>query len=180
MAELSPSKNIWSVVANGEVIGHEQILTTHNLATLVSSLGLIEKLNPHLEELARRCFNWICTRHQQKISLWNAQLQMIKNTAYAWRQLVFFLALLPEDTQTGFLTWAYTYLESHRPAYRTCFKPALDGLALAIQKSEPEAQSFPNLSTPAHRFLGWTTERHWLMDGIQSFSLRFPDNSAGK
>ncbi|HNB74175.1 MAG TPA: hypothetical protein PLS70_23860, partial [Acidobacteriota bacterium] len=139
MAGDAPSTKRWSVAHNGKIIEQEQILTTHNLATLVSSLGLIEKLNPHLEELARRCFNWICTRHQQKISLWNAQLQMIKNTAYAWRQLVFFLALLPEDTQTGFLTWAHTHLKSQRPAYRTCFKPALDGLALAIQKSEPEA-----------------------------------------
>ncbi|MBI4748628.1 MAG: hypothetical protein HY774_09060 [Acidobacteria bacterium] len=166
MAGNAPSTKRWSVAHNGKIIEQEQILTTHNLATLVSRLGLIEKLNPHLEELARRCFEWICHRHQQKISLWNAQLQMIKNTAYAWRQTVFFLALLPEDAQTGFLTWAYTHLESQRPAYQTCFKPALDGLALAIQKSEPEARSRQNLSNPAHRFLGWTTERHWLMDGM--------------
>ena len=35
---------------------------------------------------------------------------MIKNSAYAWRQMIFFLALLPTDTTDTFLAWAHDHL----------------------------------------------------------------------
>jgi hypothetical protein len=93
------------------VIEQEQILTTHNLAVLMQTLGLIDVLGPQLEELARRCFVWICQRQQQKITAWQPRLRMIKNCAYAWRQMVFFLALLPDETVRTFLNWADAHLD---------------------------------------------------------------------
>jgi hypothetical protein len=52
----------YSVAYNGTIIEQEQILTTHNLATLSRTLGLTETLRPRLGDLARYCFVWICRR----------------------------------------------------------------------------------------------------------------------
>lgn len=84
----------WSVARNGAIIEQAEILTTHNLAALFGALDLAGSLRPQLPLLARRCFAWICRRQQMRISDWRAELQMMKNTAYAWRQMMFYLSLL--------------------------------------------------------------------------------------
>ena len=93
LAFESASGNRWSVARNGKIIEQEQIATTHNLAVLFDALGLMQALQPELDNLARRCFLWICRRLQRKIDTWKARLQTVKNAAYAWRQMLFFLAL---------------------------------------------------------------------------------------
>jgi hypothetical protein len=155
----------WSVARNGTVIEQDQILASHNLAVLFHELGLIETLGPQLEELARRCFAWICHRQQQKINAWRPRLRMIKNSAYAWRQTVFFVALLPTETIDTFLGWAYDHLGQQRPAFQARFRPALHSLALVAAGGPVDTQDQHRHTSDARRFLGWTTERHWLMDG---------------
>lgn len=152
-----PSRNGSPVASNGKVIEQEQILTTHNLATLFVSLDLQETLGDQLEEMSRQCFSWILRTHRQTPPNWHARLQQVKNSAYAWRQMVFFLALLPIDSQKRFLAWASESIDQERGSNRERFRPALDGLRFAVEgvpAHEPNA---------AHRFLGWTMERHWLM-----------------
>ena len=73
-----------SVVKNGKIIEQEQILTTHNLASLVVGLGLKSRISADLTELARSCFRWVCRQQQQKRTAWHSQLRMVKNTAYAF------------------------------------------------------------------------------------------------
>lgn len=147
----------WSVARNGTIIEQEQILTTHNLAVLIDGLDLLEF--PHapfeLDTLAQRCFVWICAEQQQGRGRWAPTLRMLKNTAYAWRQMIFFLALLPPDRVAAFLGWAERHLTQQTPAFRSRFEPALAGLATAAAGGSPEQGG--------RRFLGWTTERHWLM-----------------
>jgi hypothetical protein len=155
----------WSVARNGMVIEQEQILTSHNLAVLFQELGMLDTLRPQLEDLARRCFAWICRRQQQKIDAWQPRLRTIKNSAYAWRQMVFFLALLPTETIDTFLGWAYEHLGQQREAFQARFRPALYGLALVAAGSSLDTQAQHRHTTDARRFLGWATERHWLMDG---------------
>ena len=145
------------------VIEQEQIVTTHNLAVLVQELGLREGLRLQLDDLARGCFTWICRRQQQKIDAWRPRLRMIKNSAYAWRQMVFFLALLPSDSLDAFLGWAYEHLGQQRPAFQTAFRPALDGLALVARDGSLDVQDQRSNPGDVQRLLGWTTERHWLM-----------------
>jgi hypothetical protein len=162
MAGVSLSEGRWSVTRNGRIIEQEQILTTHNLAVLFDGLGLAASLRPRLGELASHCFEWICRRHQQKRSTWKAVLQMVKNTAYAWRQMIFFLSLMPADDVEAFLGWAYEHLEKQQSDYQMRFKPAVDGLALAFR-----GRSFHDRTQlereGIRRFLGWTTEKHWLL-----------------
>jgi hypothetical protein len=145
------------------VIEQEQILTTHNLAVLVAALDLTMLLGPRLDELARRCFAWICRRQGQRIDDWQARLRMVKNSAYAWRQIVFFLALLPVGAVDAFLIWAYEHLAEQPPAVQTRLQPALQGLALIAAGGSLDEPYQQSAAGPARRFLGWTTGRHWLL-----------------
>jgi hypothetical protein len=147
------------VAANGAVIEWQQILTTHNLAALVETVGLREELRPHLPDLARRCFGWVCRHLRQTESApWKGRLQGVKNAAYSWRQMVFFVSLLPEGGAGEFLGWAAGHLSEQPAAFWDRFAPALEGLRRA-------ARSLPadDADGSARRFLGWTTSRHWLL-----------------
>lgn len=155
------SLGTWDPVTNGMIIEQQQILTTQNLAALFVGLDLVNGLRDQLGEMAKQCFRWICRRQQMKSVTWHGNLIMLKNTAYAWRQMVFFLALLPEEAVNDFMQWADQYLDGQSQAFRDRFRPALKGLMLAT-----EGHSLSNESTTesdARRFLGWSKTRHWLI-----------------
>jgi hypothetical protein len=157
LAGAGPSGR-WSVAYNGTIIEQEQILTTHNLAVLFEALGLGETLRPRLRELSERCFAWVCRALQQKRDPWKAKLQAVKNAAYAWRQMVFFLSLLPEDGPVEFLTRAEGHLAKQRPGFRDRFGPAVEGLRLVVAGGTLGATG-----AGPKPFLGWTTGKHWLL-----------------
>ena len=50
----------------GTVIEQQQVLTTHNLATLVAGLGLEVALRERMPAMARECFQWVCARLQSR------------------------------------------------------------------------------------------------------------------
>lgn len=81
----------WDPAANGMVIEQQQIITTQNLAPLVMSLGMQDQLGPHLIPMARSCFGWIIRRMEAGDTDWHAKLIAVKNSAYAWRQMMFFV-----------------------------------------------------------------------------------------
>jgi hypothetical protein len=152
LAGVSATGVGWSVAHNGTIIEQEQILTTHNLAVLFDALGLSEALRPQLGELVRRCFVWICATLQQERGRWKATMRAIKNSAYAWRQMVFFLALLPPDEVATLLDWAEAHLAAQPAPFAERLRPALDGLRAAAMGAPV-----------ARRFLGWATAQHWLL-----------------
>lgn len=155
------SLGTWNAATNGMVIEQQQIITTQNLAALYSGLSLQNSLAGRHIELAQRCFTWICGRQQVKVDDWHSQLIVVKNTAYAWRQMVFFLALTDESEVNRFLQWAEIHLNSQPEAFRDRFRPALEGLKLAAQGKKIE----DNSSAPGspRRFLGWSKSKHWLL-----------------
>jgi hypothetical protein len=160
------SLGTWDPATNGMIIEQQQILTTQNLAALFVGLDLARALRGQLDETARQCFKWVCRRHQIKIVNGHARLTMLKNTAYAWRQMIFFLALLPDRNAADFLRWAEDYLNAQRVEFRSRFSPALKGLVLAA-----EGRSIDNdfaRESGARRFLGWSTTRHWLLTDVRS------------
>ncbi|MEU3448913.1 hypothetical protein AB0H29_17115 [Streptomyces thermolilacinus] len=144
------TRRSWSPAANGKVIEQAQILTTHNLATLVHRVGIAPRPGPAV--LARRCFHdvrrltGLASRHPRPLTL-------IKNAAYAWRQMVFHLSLCPSDEQSAVL--------DELGLGEGGLTPALAGLHLVAAGG-----TFRDDGTAAggraRRFLGWTTERHWL------------------
>jgi hypothetical protein len=136
-------------------------LTTHNLAALFFGTGAGERLRPELGALARRCFRWICRRQQIGQRSWQVRLRVQKNTAYAFRQLVFYLALAEPSEQDGFLDFASAHLAEQPPDFRARFAPVLAGLKFAIEGESFDAEG--RHPSGARRFLGWSLGRHWLM-----------------
>jgi len=155
-ASANPGKR-WDVARNGMVIEQSQILTTHNLAVLFAAFGLAAELRSDLRDMAERCFRWICRRQQAKSDKSHAKLIMLKNTAYAWRQMIFYLSHLPPEETGGFIAWAGEHLREQREAFQIRFGPALRGLAL-VHTRDSLVQA-----ADTRRFLGWTRERHWLL-----------------
>ncbi|WP_409319507.1 hypothetical protein [Pseudomonas sp. KCJK9016] len=151
----------WSPASNGTIIEQQQILTTQNLAILFDDLGLKQLLHDRLSSMAESCFKWICRRQQMQIKLYHARLVMLKNTAYAWRQMVFYLSMLEPSRLDSVLGNIEVHFAAQSDAFRERFTPAMIGLRLAA--------SGRTLTMDCQKrekgkvFLGWTTERHWLM-----------------
>ena len=150
----------WDPAVNGMIIEQQQILTTQNLAALFTTLNLTETLRDQLGEMARECFVWICRRQQMKIDHYHAWLIMLKNAAYAWRQMIFYLALLSEQEQREFIVWADQHLQEQNDDFQVRFRPALNGLALAVDGGSLDRESTHNPNV--RRFLGWSKSSHWL------------------
>jgi hypothetical protein len=93
-----------------------------------------------------------------KRAAWKSQLQMMKNTAYAWRQMLFFLSV-SQASVAEFVAWAETHFESQSAAFRARFAPAIRGLRFVGEGGRFDDAGI----TPdgGRRFLGWATERHW-------------------
>ena len=149
-----------SVARNGKIIEQEQILTTHNLAVLVYGLDLEDELRPIARDLARGCLSWILRRLER-----DRGLKSIKNAAYAWRQMVFFLSLTGSEVVEELIVWADDQLTKVDANLRARFKPILNGLALAHQGGSLDR---PPDELEVRRFLGWTTRYpHWLQPAAE-------------
>ncbi|WP_351225970.1 hypothetical protein [Streptomyces sp. NPDC002133] len=148
----------WSVAANGKVIEQAQILTTHNLATLVRQIDIAPE--PGWDDLARRCFSAVC-RLTAHVHHHPRPLATIKDAAYAWRQMVFHLALCDSGEQSVVLAWLDEEA-ARQPAHVAArLAPALEGLRLVTAGGSFAADGTANHGR-ARRFLGWTTGDHWL------------------
>lgn len=149
-AGISKSGN-WSVARNGMVIEQQLILTSHNLATLFERLDDLSELN--FARMSTRCFEWICTRQQTPVSDWRAKLQMVKNTAYAWRQMIAFMAELDPADQTACFCHMQEVFSQQSDPFKTRFAPAVTGLRNAIYGTTPTASN-------SQVFLGWSDVKH--------------------
>jgi hypothetical protein len=147
-----------SVAANGRVIEQAQILTTHNLAALVVEVGV--KPACGWEELAWGAFAKACQlvgrlHHNPR------PLRTVKDAAYAWRQLMFFLSLMNDDQVRAFLARARQDTATARSAYtRGRVAVLLSGLERAVVGEVLEAGRRGEYGP----FLGWTDQRHWILD----------------
>jgi hypothetical protein len=136
----------WSVASNGIVIEQAQILTTHNLAALTFGLGTTFDWLA----LARRCFARVDAL-AVRLDTDRSPLRTVKDLAYTWRQMVFFLSALERAEQEAFVGWA----EDQRASTR--LRPALAGLGQVVAGG----------SDPGPRVLGWTVGPHWILAGLR-------------
>jgi len=148
----------WSVARNGVVIEQQQILTTQNLAVVFHKLNLLDLVKTKLPGMIENTFSWICRRQQVPIDNYHAGLIMLKNTAYAWRQMVFYLSLLPHRDQVELLSWMFAHFNKQGIEFRNRFKPVMNGLKAAIA-----GKSITRNDPESLMFLGWTVDRHPLM-----------------
>ena len=160
-ARAGVSLGTWDPATNGMILEQQQILTTQNLAATFVGFDLLDRLSGELRQMAERCFEWVCRRQQMKMVTRHAHLIAIKNTAYAWRQMVFYLALLPGREVAAFLQWAQSHLEGQPADFQERFGPAWRGLVRAGEGELLEQE--PDPVAEARCFLGWSKERHWLL-----------------
>ncbi|USQ82353.1 hypothetical protein NFX46_00340 [Streptomyces phaeoluteigriseus] len=141
-----------STAANGTVIEQAQILTTHNLATLVHRVGIAPATG--WEDLARRSFGTVC-RLTARMHGNPRPLTTIKDTAYAWRQMLFHLSLCTEEEQARTLTWVAEEA-GRQPGHVTDrLAPALTGLRQVAEGGSADTGA-------GRRLLGWSTGGHWM------------------
>lgn len=148
----------YGVAANGKIIEQAQILTTHNLAVLFDALALDARLRDQLRATAERCLRWILQQLAIPARSGHEVLIRLKNTAYAWRQMIFFLSFV--DDAPGFARWARERLAAGPAELRARFEPALRGLELCAAGRSSSEAAFR--AAGARVFTGWSTERHWL------------------
>ncbi|MFD0399286.1 hypothetical protein ACFVHI_14555 [Kitasatospora sp. NPDC127121] len=142
----------WSVASNGKIIEQAQILTTHNLATLVTRVGISPE--PGWDDLAWRSFTTVC-HATARIHDNPRPLSTIKDAAYAWRQLVFHLSLCEPAAQARVIAGLRGEAARHPAHVAARLAPALAGLRQAARGGAADADA-------GRRLLGWTTGPHWL------------------
>ena len=128
-----------SVAANGTVIEQAQILTTHNLATLVARAGV----RPPPDNADRALVT--ASNLARRLPGNPRPLSTVKDIAYAWRQLVFFVSLTG-DAEARLARWTRDAEPALRPALADLAHVAAGGTL-----------------APERRLLGWTTGRHRLI-----------------
>ncbi len=149
----------FSVAANGMVIERQQILCTHNLAPLFEALGLARRLD--LSEIARRSFEWILRILQREAPARRTRLQNVKNAAYAWRQMVFYLSFLTPEEVDVFAAWTGARIAEEPADFARRFSPAIVGLGLVASGLDFDLEGRRGAGI---RFLGWADGSHWLLD----------------
>ncbi|MBV9279929.1 MAG: hypothetical protein JOZ41_07595 [Chloroflexi bacterium] len=153
----------WSVARNGTVIEQAQIITTHNLAVLFAVEDERAWLEPELPDLARACFRWVCRRLQVQTRNWRADMQGVKDAAFAWRQMVFFLSLVDPAEVASFEEWANGHLRRLEGELQARFAPVMAGFTVVAHGGSLGAGGYDPASG-GRRFLGWTVGRHWLLE----------------
>ncbi len=148
----------YGVARNGKVIEQCQILTTHNLGVLFDRLALRDSFAPHVRAAAEQCFTYV-VRQLRMAGDYRQQLVRVKNTAYAWRQMVFYLSFV--SNVPAFLAWARAQLAKYDAAFGARFEPVMRGLELAAAGIPSTARAFE--AAGGRVLTGWSTERHWLI-----------------
>lgn len=144
---------------NGQIIEQLQILTTHNLAAIAALPGMKESLAGRWDEFAQRCFDRVLEQLQLPDGGYHVALRRLKNAAYTWRQMVFFLSIDQSEVD-HFLYWASERL-GHQPAeFQRRFEPAMSGLAQAGGRA---SQCDLKIAVQPAIFVGWMSQQHWLM-----------------
>jgi hypothetical protein len=163
-AEAQPAASNASYVAiNGTILEQAQILTTHNLATLVDALNLRERMTTLAPGLADRAFAWVVRRLARQPDSWHASLQAVKNAAYAWRQGIYYLSLCDPVAQQEVLTGTRGRLRAAGEELQGRFAPAVEGLTYVIAGGRFDASGLAQSPASGRRFLGWTIGPHWAL-----------------
>lgn len=148
----------YSVAANGMVIEQAQVLTTHNLATLVGRVGVRPAAD--WSTLARRAFA-TATTLAARVPGNPRPLSTIKDVAYAWRHLVFYLSLPGSTDPAAVVDQLHADLEAGSPPARNLLRPALAGLAHIAAGGSFALDG--TAGAGSGRLLGWSDDRHWML-----------------
>jgi hypothetical protein len=86
-------------------------------------------------------------------------LNMIKDAAYAWRQMLFFMSLAGPSDQSAIVNEGRDELTKQTRHVVVRLAPAIDGLAHVVNGGRFDADGGAD---SGRRFLGWAVEGHWM------------------
>lgn len=147
------------IIKNGMIIEQQQILTTHNLALLFDRF----KLESHLDlpALSLETFKWICKRLKQLNSQnWHGNLVGVKNAAYAWRQMVFYLSQMESESRNVAMKDILAYYDQQTKRFRSRLEPAINGLQLSFEGKILTLEILKKNKSKI--FVGWSSS-HWML-----------------
>ena len=151
-----------SVARNGVVLEQSQILTTHNWALLIKEMGLRKTIQQQAPGLLDDIFTWFVRQYCQPInSPYRTKLQMVKNTAYAWRQAIFLLSFVTVEQQADKLYQLQRMVQESSSPYKQQVNRVIEG-ALWVSwgcRFDDQGQM-----ENGRRLLGWSVGRHWVLD----------------
>jgi hypothetical protein len=150
------SRGGYSVAANGMVVEQAQIVTTHNLATLAHAVGVTPAGG--WPALVPRTFA-VVLRLAGRLDRHPRPLPTIKDIAYAWRHLIFYLSQPATGDPRPLIDRLHTDLAAAPSTVQELLNPAVVGLSYLARGG-----TFTDGLTPAggRRLLGWTTGQHWM------------------
>lgn len=151
------------VAKNGAVLEQMQVLTTYNLSSLVVGLELRDELRRRGAHLASKALRWAFARQTRLPEGYMPRLRTTKNTAYAWRQAIFFLSFVDERRQRGVLADLMGEFAGGDPATFARLQPAFAGLKAVMGGARFDAAG--RGPHGERRFLGWALGRHWALPG---------------
>ncbi|WP_327025728.1 hypothetical protein [Micromonospora sp. NBC_01739] len=110
-------------------------------------------------DLAKQCLDEVL-RLTARIHHNPRPLSTVKNTAYAWRHMLFFLSLSTGEEQAAFLAHSAQRLAAQPDHVRTRLAPAVTGLGHIVGGGtfDPDGRA-----GTGRRLLGWTTREHWML-----------------
>ncbi|QFT77412.1 hypothetical protein [Erythrobacter sp. THAF29] len=152
-AGQKPSQG-WSVAYNGMVLEQAMILTSHNMAAVFELLPLRDI---DFKRASIASFEWIVSRLQQKAPHHHARLIAIKQSAYAWRQMVAYLSRLSKTEQREVYAAMDANLADGTKEGHENLRPFLAHLGQAIEEDSKSG-------TDGRYLVGWTLGEHPLMD----------------
>lgn len=145
---------MYNTASNGCIIEQEQIVTTHNLAAFISILKLDLSVEQLLELATKIRKDVFAKMSSVKRLGWINRLRTAKNAAFAWRQMIFFLSLVPQDQVVKFVhDLQKEFASSRNDEFKTRFGPAVEGLVECVNARVGEVSSKP-------LFLGWSASQH--------------------
>ena len=159
------------VVENGMQIERAQIYTTHNLASLIAENIRLEHSYEELAAMAFKHSQRLIVRGVKSMRQRHNYLRAVKNSAYAWRQALFFLSLAPAETVDATIRAAeelflqalgqdvagelFARLKSSAHAHSECAESGRADSERAISGRADEK---------ARPFMGWTAGPHWIVE----------------
>jgi hypothetical protein len=150
------------VVDHGMVIEQQQILTTQNLAVLLSACSHRQQLVDRSPELVAGCTRHLIGLVRQIPGERRARLRLAKDLAYGCRQLLFFASLRPRSEFATHCDEVRAAIAAVPPAARALLQPVLAGLEWIAAGNRFAAP--PTAGAP-RRLLGWSDGPHWLFGG---------------
>ena len=155
------------VVRNGMVIEQQQILTTQNLAPIYYGLQQSGDLALDFSAMSESCFYWVCQQLQNQTEHYHSNLHIVKNSAYAWRQMVFYLSQLSAAEQRAWAIKMRSHLNRQPKDFVLRFMPVWQRLADLIWGRQPSSDLI---------FTGWSStpylSKFW---GVQGYLLEVLD-----